>query len=667
MKKYLLALLLILALLVSGCGDTAADTTLPIEDTTPPTVNDTDPSEDTARPSENTSSPTEGSTDDPSTDTDDDPSTVGCAEHLDENDDGSCDECGIYVIVCLDFYVINDLHGKFADTSAQPGVDELTTYLKNARKTDDNVVLLASGDMWQGSSESNLTKGLIITEWMNEMDFVSMTLGNHEYDWGEEYIENNRAIAEFPFLAINVYERATNQPVDYCSPSVMVDVGGATVGIIGAIGDCYSSIAGDKVEDIYFKTGKELTALVKAESERLRAAGADLIVYSLHDGYGSSFSSLTSLSNTQLRSYYDHSLSDGYVDLVFEGHTHQRYVLMDSHGVYHLQNGGDNKGISHVELTVNIANESTKVSTAEFVPTSKYTSLADDPVVETLMDKYEGQIVMANQVLGINDRDRSGDWLRQLVAELYLETGLARWGDKYNVVLGGGFISVRSPGYLAPGEVRYSHLQMLFPFDNQLVLCSVSGSKLISKFISTSNSNYFIAYSDYGDSVKNSIDPTATYYVIVDTYSSSYSPNGLTVVDTYDANVFARDLLVAYVQKGGLGGVPSKDYTLTSIRDILTMGAGLADNVETEDSYYVRGKVVFIDNQKYGNMAIEDEQGNRLYVYGVYDATGGVRFDSMSPQPAVGDTVVYYAPVKKYVKGSTVTVELINARTLAIE
>ena len=652
MKKYILLFLLIFALLVGGCGDATADTTLPVEDTTLQT-------------GDGTHSP-EVSTDNPPSDTQTEPPTELCAEHSDENNDGNCDDCGSYVIVLIDLYAINDLHGKFADTDAQPGVDELTTYLKNARKTDDNVIFLASGDMWQGSSESNLTKGLLITDWMNELDFVAMTLGNHEYDWGEEYIEANLAAAEFPFLAINVYDRATNKPVDYCKPSVTVEIGGATVGIIGAIGDCYSSISGDKVEDVYFKTGAELTALVKAEAERLRAAGADLIVYSLHDGHGNSLSSVTTLGNSQIRSYYDASLSGGYVDVVFEGHSHQRYVFTDGYGVYHLQNGGDNKGISHVELAVNVANEKTKVNTAEFVPSSKYDSLSDDPVVEELLDKYDKQISMANRVLGMNDRDRNGTWLRQLVADLYLEAGLARWGNQYDIVLGGGYISVRSPGYLAGGEVKYSDLQMLFPFDNQLMLCSVSGSKLISKFISTNNSNYFIAYSDHGKQVKNSIDPSRTYYVIVDAYSASYAPNGLTVVESYDADVFARDLLAAYVEKGGLGGVVGS-YELTSLPDVLAIGGALADNAETAEIYFVRGEIVSIDNTRYGNMTIRDENGNTLYVYGLYDGVSGVRFDAMAPQPQVGDTVILSAPIKKYVNASGVKVELINARLLSCE
>ncbi|MBE6660863.1 MAG: bifunctional metallophosphatase/5'-nucleotidase [Ruminococcaceae bacterium] len=480
------------------------------------------------------------------------PPFENCA-HVDENNDDHCDTCGITVLVVLDFYAINDLHGKFADGDTHPGVDELTTYLKTAVAADDSAILLSSGDTWQGSSESNLTRGFILTDWMNEMDFACMTLGNHEYDWGEEAIEQNAALAEFPFLAINIYDRATNERVDYCEPSVLVEQDGLVVGIIGAIGDCYSSIAPDKVEDVYFKTGRELTELVKAESERLRALGADLIVYSLHGGHSqSSYDDVSVIATSRLSAYYDISLSDGYVDLVFEGHTHQRYVLKDEHGVYHLQNGGDNKGISHVELAVNPLNDTWRIRKAEFVSTDRYSSLADDPIVNDLMTKYEDQVSLGATVLGHNAASRDSYTLRSLVAKLYYEFGVSRWGEQYNIVLGGGYLTTRSPGYLPAGEVTYSQLQSVFPFDNRLVLCSVKGRDLSSKFFNTNNSNYFIHYGDYGASIKNNIDPNATYYVIVDSYTSSYAPNRLTVVEEYAVDYFARDLLADYIKAGGL-------------------------------------------------------------------------------------------------------------------
>lgn len=469
--------------------------------------------------------------------------------HADVNYNGECDYCHQSVMTTIDFYAVNDLHGKVDDGENHPGVDEMTTYFENAKRTDDNVIILSIGDMWQGSAESNMTKGLLVTDWMNDVGFAAMTLGNHEYDWGEYYIEANAESAAFPFLAINIYDRNTDERVSYCDASVVIEVEGLQIGIIGAMGDCYSSIAADKSENVYFKTGSELTRLVKDESERLRSEGVDFIIYALHDGYGQSIGSTSSVMNgSKMASYYDISLSDGYVDLVFEGHTHQQYLFKDQYGVYHLQNRGDNKGgISHVEIEINTVTGSYSVELQELVSGSTYSSLEDDPIVEDLLEKYRDEISPANRILGNNSTFRSGDSLRQLVADLYYALGREEWGDEYDIVLGGGFISVRSPYDLKAGEVTYAQLQSLFPFDNDLVLCSVKGSDLLAKFINTSNRNYFICCDS---SLKDQIDPNGTYYIVVDTYTSSYAPNRLTVVEAYQTGIYARDLLAQYIEDG---------------------------------------------------------------------------------------------------------------------
>ena len=475
-----------------------------------------------------------------------------CQTHVDDDADNLCDTCGISVLVYVDFYSVNDLHGKLADGESHPGVDELSTYFNNAKIRDEYMFILSAGDMWQGSAESNMTGGLIITDWMNEMGFVAMTLGNHEYDWGEDAIIANEAIAEFPFLAINIYDRETDKLVDYCQASTVVEAGDLQIGIIGAMGDCYSSIAPDKVSDVYFKVGNDLTQLVKDESDRLRKEGVDCIVYVIHDGYGNSDESGI-VSSGKLKSYYDVSLSNGYVDLVFEGHTHQEYIFQDACGVYHMQHRGDNYGgISHVELAINKVSNLVSVNSARLVETTSYEELNDHPIVDELLEKYKEQIAPANQVLGTNGSYKRGDTMRQLVADLYYEAGMKKWGDKYKIALGGGFISVRSPYNLEAGDVTYAQLQSLFPFDNELVLCSIKGRDLISRFFENDHSNYFISYGSYGESIRDNIDPNGTYYIVTDTYSSQYAPNRLTEVERYDGGVYARDLLADYVKNGGL-------------------------------------------------------------------------------------------------------------------
>ena len=472
------------------------------------------------------------------TDSADSTKPSACEKHIDDNKDEKCDVCFQSVIVVIDFYSINDLHGKFVDNDSQIGVDELTTYLKNAREKDDYAFFLSAGDMWQGGAESNITKGQIITDWMNELDFTSMTIGNHEFDWGSEYIEKNAEAAQFPFLAINIYDRATNQRVDYCDASVVVEAGGLQIGIIGAIGDYYSSIAADKCADVYFKTGSDLTALVKAESTRLQNLGVDFVVYVIHDGYA---------NDTPIESYYDTSLSSGgYVDLVFEGHTHWGYCKVDRYGVYHLQNKGDNaNGISHAEIHINSVTNDFAVDEAGQIFSSDYAHLTDDPVVEQLLEKYKDEISGAYETLGYNSEYRNGDALRNIVAKLYYDAGVEKWGSKYNIVLGGGSLNIRSPKKLLVGDVTYADLQAIFPFDNPVYLCTMNGSDLKARFIN--NNDYYEYTTLSGSQIKDD----ETYYVIADSWDALWEPNKMTVVEMYDPNVFARDLLAEYIREGG--------------------------------------------------------------------------------------------------------------------
>ena len=473
--------------------------------------------------------------------------------HTDINDDGLCDSCGESMLVSFDIYAINDLHGKLADTDFQPGVDELTTYLQKARQ-EGNTIVLSTGDMWQGTSESNLTNGFIITEWMNKAGFTAMTIGGHEFDWGEDVLRQNRQLAQFPFLAINIYNRETDQPADYCESSLVVEMDGVQIGIIGAIGNVYSSISSQQTKDIYFKTGDALTALVKAESERLREQGVDFIIYAIHDGYNetSADGKPIQVSDEQLAGYYDATLSQGYVDLVFEADTHYWYSLVDRHGVYHLQAGGNNKGLSYAKVLINKANGNGQLLNAQLIASSDYVHMEDDPAVEALLEKYAQQIAPATEILGNNGQYRNNYAVCQLVANLYCDKGVEKWGDAYDIVLGGGYISCRSPGYMPEGSVSYSQLQSLLPFDNQITLCSIQGRDLLSKFLETDHHAYYIKTTPYGESIRGSIDPEATYYVVTDSYSAYYSYNNMTVVDIYDQNIFARDLMADYIAQGNL-------------------------------------------------------------------------------------------------------------------
>ena len=212
----------------------------------------------------------------------------------------------------------------------------------------------------------------------------------------------------------------------------------------------------------------------------------------------------------------------------------------------------------------------------------------------------------------------------------------------------------------------YGNLLDVLPFDNPLVLCSISGAKLKSRFFETSNSNYFIGYGEYGASVKENIQLTKTYYVVTDTYSSQYKPNGLTEIARYDETTYARDLIAKYIEDGNLTA-PEEEIVLTGIPEILAIGNALADNETTSKYYYVQATIEKIINDYYGNIYLKDENGNLLYIYGLYDENGNKYADFTGTKPQVGDVVLVRGQIQKYIKADgSPLVELLGPILLKI-
>lgn len=481
--------------------------------------------------------------------------------HTDLNGDNICDDCGIEIVVQIDFYAVNDQHGVYCDTDFNPGLDELTTYMKKAYADPSSYeILVSQGDMWQGTAESSLNKGAMMTEWMNDIGFSAMALGNHEFDWGSSYILENSKLANFPFLGINVTDRNVSE--SYCQPSTVVERGGIKIGIIGAIGNCLSSISGEFTHNgkLSFAVKNQLTELVKKESTRLRTEeDCDFIVYLIHDGYfdGGNYdlSAGEFLDDYRIdlaNIYYDTQLSNGYVDLVFEGHSHQNYIISDEYGVKHIQSGANNNNLGFVSVTFDRNNDEITVDGAGKINNTTYgnSSIKDDPVVNNLYNKYfpDPDNDPYTKVIGYNAINRYSTEVLNLSASLYYKKGQEVWGDKYDIILAGGFMSART-SYIPYGYVTYSDLYKMLPFDNALVLGEISGSKLKSQFINTTNNRYYV---DYGGKYidPNSIIDSNYYYIVTDTYSAFYRYNGITPIEILYNGIYARDLIKDYIQAG---------------------------------------------------------------------------------------------------------------------
>ena len=580
--------------------------------------------------------------------------------HIDDNNDTICDVCNESVLAELSFLSINDLHGKFMDTSTQPGLDEMTTYLKNLYEDPTREeILLSPGDMWQGTAESSITKGKLMTTWMNEVDFAAMALGNHEFDWGVNSIAEAAALAKFPILGINVTVNGV-QP-SYIKSSVTVEKAGVKIGIIGAIGNCYSSISSEMSVGVSFATDSALTNLVKAESNRLRQQeGCDVVVYILHDGRGQSYNNTQDFASSDFHSgsdsnrgyiYYDVELSNGYVDLVFESHTHQNYILRDEYGVYHLQGASENRNISLADVSFNTVTKQIVSVYPNKIPVSEYanSNIPGDPAVQDIYNQFFPDVDLYASI-GTNSAQRNSDTITGKVAELYYELGRETWGS-YNVVLGGGYLNVRNPYNLYAGSVSYADIFTLLPFDNQIVLGKIRGSSLKSNFF---NKDSYTCYAP--NLTASDVVDSEYYYIVVDSYTSTYSRNNITEIARYTPGVYARDLIADFIKDGGWGYGQIQQI---SIAQALQIGNGLADNATTTESYKITGTIKNIASTTYGNMYITDSSTtSTLYIYGLY--YGNTRYDKMTNPPQVGDTITIVGQITKYVSTST-TIEIKNA------
>ena len=439
----------------------------------------------------------------------------------------------------------NDIHGQIAQTEDYPGISSFTSKIQAiASEGDQFNILLDQGDLYQGTAEAGLSNGYNMDDFLLQNGFESTILGNHEFDWGEQRIIDHVNYSDVSILANNVRYTDNSIP-EWVTPYKLVSRNGVKIGIIGAVGDVESSISASKIKGIKFLTGSELTEQIKNDSITLKEMGAEFIILSLHDGADRAKSNGASY----LPYYNIATLSGTYVDLVLEGHTHQRYAFTDSKGVWHLQNRGNGSSFYVTKIDCNYQNGKYSLS----VPTSQnpYYYTADFSYTNNVIDDmdywYEKNVYgkIQSEVIGKNVPYMDDEVFEALTAKLYYEFGLKMTeGTSYKLTLGGGFIRTRTPYNLSGGTVCYGDVFNLLPFDNDLVLCSIKGSDLKKKFISTTNSDYFV----YGNTNLNSIINSETYYILTDSYTSDYSYNNLTVIENYTIknNMYARDLVAQY-------------------------------------------------------------------------------------------------------------------------
>jgi len=244
--------------------------------------------------------------------------------------------------IVIDIYYLNDFHGAILSDDDEIGIANIANFIKSKRYVNPNTVVIAGGDMLQGSAMSNYYSGLSTIEFMNIIEFDAFTLGNHEFDWGIDTVTNyfdgdeSNGEANFPLLSSNVFLKNTETPIEHIEPYTIVTLGDIKIGIIGYLGyGLERSIATSKIEDYEIKSPLDYIA---EYTEYLRTVeNVDIVIVSGHDGGGAN-AAIESLSGDQS------------VDVMFNAHTHTESI--DTRDVPELQAGANGEFVGHVQIKI---------------------------------------------------------------------------------------------------------------------------------------------------------------------------------------------------------------------------------------------------------------------------------------------------------------------------
>jgi len=412
----------------------------------------------------------------------------------------------------------NDLHGGVLPTAGRGGLALLDGYVKNlraARAADGGGVLVVdAGDLFQGTLESNLNEGAVVVSAYNAIGYAAAAIGNHEFDFGpvgpqsvsgaaddpRGALKARAAEARFPFLSANIIDDGTGRSVEWPNvhSSTVVDVAGVHVGIVGLA--TRVTLTATLAANTRGLSIAPLASALEAESEKLRKAGASVIVAVAHaGGMCTRFDDSSDLSSCAADAEIfevARSVPPGTVDLVVAGHRHEGIAHVVA-GVPIISSYSSGRAFGRVDLVVD--RSSGHVQSRRILPPHDICA-REDAAGHCAAEgqgspaQYEGQPVVASreiesilapavaranevkwtplnaQIVDTLPRDSAGESaLGNLVADW---TRLAAGTDAAITNTGG----LRSD--LPAGPLTYGALFEVIPFDNLEVVVSLTGREL---------------------------------------------------------------------------------------------------------------------------------------------------------------------------------------------
>ena len=241
----------------------------------------------------------------------------------------------------------NDIHGAYFPslvnltnlniTYYSGGLVYMGKYINLLREEwKEQFIWLDAGDQFQGALENNISDGSIITDFYNIMNLTDATFGNHEWDFGREFIEKRMNESNFNYIIGNLQEISTRKK-EFLPKQLrtkIINVGKIKVGIIGLTTVQTPITSAANLTDIdfldYSRVIEELSTDLRNKTDviiLLAHFGMDCskqlhdIIYTLK--MHNSSSNYSDCSNDAELYILLKNLKKGLIDVVVSGHTHQ--------------------------------------------------------------------------------------------------------------------------------------------------------------------------------------------------------------------------------------------------------------------------------------------------------------------------------------------------------
>jgi 2',3'-cyclic-nucleotide 2'-phosphodiesterase (5'-nucleotidase family)/predicted AlkP superfamily phosphohydrolase/phosphomutase len=227
----------------------------------------------------------------------------------------------------------------------------------------DGVITLSGGDTVGATPPiSNFFGDKPAIMSMNMMGFDADTLGNHNFDYGSQYLRTELIpLAQHPYLAANVVYQSTGKLPPEWKASHVFEFDGFKLGVVGYTLPELSTLIFPGYLDPFKVT--DPAAAINAEAARLRSKGKVNAIIAVGHMGGDGTNVTAPLPTSPLVQLANKLVG---VDAVFGGHTHAQYIAYLNNGMLITETPNAGVRFNRVRLVVDTNTKAVIYKTADF-------------------------------------------------------------------------------------------------------------------------------------------------------------------------------------------------------------------------------------------------------------------------------------------------------------